>query len=117
MELEWLLVAIVIAVATPAFGQFETVRPVWARIARWLAYLAITGILGATVGRPWTLIWVLGLPVAGAAFHFAWCHKHGINPITGEPRDRYEQLRARRQTGTSPELTQPTQSTRPTQST
>jgi hypothetical protein len=91
-----LLSAVIIAVLTPAFGHFETVRPTWTRIVRWLAYLAVTGILGATVGRPLTLIWVLGLPAIGAAFHVAWCLRHGINPLTAEPRDRYEELRRHR---------------------
>jgi len=49
---EWLTAAVL----TPAFGQFQTVRPLGARIGRWLAYLAITGLLGATVGRPWTFL-------------------------------------------------------------
>jgi hypothetical protein len=107
---EWLLSALLIAIATPAFGHFETVRPTWTRILRWLAYLAVTGVLGVTVGRPWTLIWVLGvtvgrpwtliwvlgLPAVGAVFHVTWCLRHQINPLTAEPRDRYEQLRRRR---------------------
>ena len=93
---EWLASALVIAIASPAFGHFETVRPLWTRIARWLAYLAVTGILGATVGRPWTFVWIAGLPALGATFHVTWCLRHGINPLTAEPRDRYEQLRARR---------------------
>jgi hypothetical protein len=93
---EWLISALIIAIASPAFGHFATVRPTWSRIARWLAYLGITGILGATVGRPWTLLWVLGLPLLGAAFQSVWCLKNGIHPFTAEPRDRYEQLRLRR---------------------
>ena len=95
MALEWLLSAVVIAIATPVFRHFETVRPAWMRIVRWLAYLAITGLLGATVGRLWTLVWVIGLPAAGGVFHLAWCLRHGINPMTADPRDRHEQLRAR----------------------
>jgi hypothetical protein len=93
---EWLLSAVIIAIATPVFGHFETVRPTWARILRWLAYLAVTGILGLTVGRPWTLAWVVGLPLVGAVFHISWCLRHGINPLTAEPRDRYEELRGQR---------------------
>jgi hypothetical protein len=95
MAVEWLTAAIVVAVLSPAFGHFETVRPTWTRIARWLAYLTIAGILGATAGRPWTLVWILGLPTAGLVFHVAWCRRHGIDPLTAEPRDRYEQLRQR----------------------
>jgi hypothetical protein len=94
MAAEWLLSAVIIAIATPAFGHFEMVRPTWTRIVRWLAYLAVTGVLGATVGRPWTLIWVLGLPTVGAVFHVS-CLRHGINPLTAEPRVRYEELRRR----------------------
>jgi hypothetical protein len=96
LSTEWLVSALIVAVATPAFGHFETVRPLWTRIARWLVYLGITGLLGVTVGRPWTFVWIFGLPLLGATFHVAWCLRHGINPLTAEPRDRYEQLRARR---------------------
>ena len=96
MATEWLLSAVIIAIATPVFGHFETVRPTWARILRWLAYLAVTGILGLTVGRPWTLAWVVGLPLVGAVFHISLCLRHGINPLTAEPRDRYEELRGQR---------------------
>jgi hypothetical protein len=94
LGLEWLISAVIIAVCSPAFGHFETVRPLWTRIARWLVYLAVTGVLGVTVGRPWTFIWVFGLPLAGAVVHLVWCLRHGINPWTAQPRDRYEQLRA-----------------------
>jgi hypothetical protein len=38
VALEWLLSAVIIGVASPAFGHFETVRPLWTRIVRWLAY-------------------------------------------------------------------------------
>jgi hypothetical protein len=58
-------------------------------------FLAVTGLIGVLVGRPWTFVWILGLPVIGAVFHLIWCRRHGINPLTAEPRDRYEQLRRR----------------------
>jgi hypothetical protein len=88
MAAEWLISALLIAICSPAFGHFETVRPVWTHIARWLAYLGVTGLHGATVGRPWTLLWILGLPLLGATFDVAWCLKHGIHPLTAEPRER-----------------------------
>jgi len=62
-------------------GHVETIRPLWTRIVRWLANLAITDLLGVTVGRPWTVLRILGLPLAGATFHLAWCLKHGIHPL------------------------------------
>jgi hypothetical protein len=78
-------------VRTTGCGHLETVRPGWARLTRWLAYLAVTGLIGATAGRPWTFIRIVGLPILGAAFHVIWCRRHGIHPLTAEPRDRYEQ--------------------------
>jgi len=109
LALEWLISAVIIGVASPAFGHFETVRPLWTRIVRWLVYLAVTGILGATVGRPWTFIWILGLPLAGATFHVVWCLKNSIHPFTAEPRDRYEELRRRPgRSGSDPATESPT---------
>ena len=96
MAAEWLTCAVIIAVASPAFGHFETVRPLWTRVARWLVYLAVTAVIGATAGRLYTFLWILGLPALGATFHLIWCLRHGINPLTAEPRERYEQLRQRR---------------------
>jgi hypothetical protein len=93
MAAEWLTAAIVIGVLSPSFGHFETVRPLWTRVARWMVYLAITGALGLTVGRPWTFVWLLGLPLTGATFHLVWCLRNGINPLTAEPREKYERLR------------------------
>jgi hypothetical protein len=90
MAAGWLTSAILIAVLTTGFGHFETVRPWWRRIIRWLPYLAITGLIGATARRPWTFLWIIGLPVLGAAFHVAWCRRNGIHPLTAEPRDCYE---------------------------
>jgi hypothetical protein len=43
---EWLLSAVIIAIATPVFGHFESVRPTWGALARWLAYLAVTAFSG-----------------------------------------------------------------------
>jgi hypothetical protein len=49
---EWLSCAIIIAVCSPAFGHFETVRPLWTSVLRWLVHLAITAVIGVTLGRP-----------------------------------------------------------------
>ncbi len=35
----------------------------------------------------------LGLPGVGLAFHLWWCRKHGIDPLTAEPKERYYELR------------------------
>jgi len=32
-------------------------------------------------------------PGLGLAFHLWWCKKHGINPLTAEPKECYYELR------------------------
>jgi hypothetical protein len=31
--------------------------------------------------------------MVGAVFHVWWCRRHGINPLTAEPKEEYYQLR------------------------
>jgi hypothetical protein len=57
------------------------------------AVLAVTALLSRGPGRPWTFAWIIGLPGVGLAFHLWWCKKHGINPLTAEPKERYYELR------------------------
>ena len=35
-------------------------------LARWLAYLAVTALLGLLAEQPWTFVWIVGLPAIGA---------------------------------------------------
>lgn len=93
MSLEWFLAATVTALGTTLYGQFEAGSSKQRRLLRWGMYYAITALLGRTAGRPWTLGWVMGLPLVGATFHVWWCRKNGINPLTAEPKDRYYRLR------------------------
>jgi hypothetical protein len=41
--------------------------------------------------------WALLVPALGAAVgvsaHFAWCRRHGIDPVRATPRRRYYELR------------------------
>ena len=81
------------ALGSTAFGQFEAGAATQRRLLRWGMFYAVTALLGRTAGRPWTFAWIAGLPMTGAPFHLWWCRKHGINPLTAEPKDRYYQLR------------------------
>jgi hypothetical protein len=50
-------------------------------------------LLSKTAGRPWTFAYIFGLPAVGAIFHVWWCLRHGINPLTAEPKEEYYRLR------------------------
>jgi hypothetical protein len=67
--------------------------PVWKRLSKWAFYFGVTALLSRGPGRPWTFAWIFGLPGVGLAFHLWWCKKHGVNPLTAEPKERYYDLR------------------------
>ena len=90
---EWFFSAAVVATGSTLFGRFEGGTPKWRRLSRWVSYLGVVALLSKTAGRPWTFVWIFGLPGVGAVFHFLWCWRHGINPITTEPKDEYYRLR------------------------
>jgi hypothetical protein len=75
------------------FGHFEEETSKWRRLSKWATYLGTVALLSKTAGRPWTFVWIFGGPAFGAGFHFWWCRRHGINPITAEPKDKYYELR------------------------
>jgi hypothetical protein len=82
----------IFAVGNIFFGHFEQHRSPWRRVAKMVVVLGITLALSSTVGRLWGLGW-LSLPLAAAAYvHLRWLPRHGINGVTGEPRNRYMAL-------------------------
>lgn len=95
----WFETAVVLgifAVGNILFGHFEQHRPPLRRLAKVALFLGITLALSSTVGRAWGLGW-LALPLAAAAYvHLRWLPRHGINGLTGEPREKYLALLAER---------------------
>jgi hypothetical protein len=85
-SLEWICAAVVVAAGSTLFGHFEEGTPEVRRLSRWVGYLGMVALLSRTVGRPWTSAYIFGLPALGAVFHLQWCLRHGINPLTAEPK-------------------------------
>jgi hypothetical protein len=92
-DLEWFVSAVLAATGITVFGHFEEKTPGWRRLSKWAFYFGGTALLSRGPGRPWTFVWILGLPSVGLAFHLWWCREHGIDPLTAEPRERYYELR------------------------
>jgi hypothetical protein len=92
----WMELAIlfgIFAVGNIVFGHFEANTPIWRRLLKIASFVGVTALIYMTLGRPWSLIW-LALPVAAAIYvHGIWLPRHGVNGLTGEPRDKYYQLR------------------------
>jgi hypothetical protein len=90
------LVTSLFAAGTICFGRFEEYRPRWRRLLKLVLVTAVFVAVSRTAGRGWALA-LLSLPLGAAAWvHLVWLPRHGINGWTGEPRDRYLALVARR---------------------
>ena len=92
IELE-LFVLLAFSVIGPGiFARFEIETPAWRKILKWSVIIAVTLGLYAAVGH-WALLIPLGMATVGTTFHFAWCQKHGIDPIRATPKRKYYELR------------------------
>ena len=92
----WFEVAIlttIFAIGNILFGHFEEHTPKWRRILKILLFIGLTILLTETVGRGWFYVMLLVLLAAGFIIHGWWLPKHGINGWTGEPKEKYYQLR------------------------
>ena len=55
--------------------------------------LAFVGLISAAAGLIWGLAPIALLLVTAAVVRLWWLPRHGINGFTGEPRDKYYELR------------------------
>lgn len=92
-RLEWLVATALAAAGTTVFGRFEEKTPAWRGVAKWTFYFGVMELLSRGPGRPWTFYWIFDLPGVGLAFHFWWCRKHGIDPLSAKSKEHYDELR------------------------
>lgn len=92
----WFEVAIVstiTAVGSMLFSHFEEQTPKWRKIAKLLFFIVITTSISATVGRVWSFGFLGATILAVLYIHLIWLPRKGINGWTGEPKDKYYELR------------------------
>ncbi|WP_102124748.1 hypothetical protein [Deinococcus planocerae] len=73
-------------IASFVFRRFARGVPVWKRAAKWAVYLGVGGLVTLQVGRPWSLVWIWGVPALAVALHVFGCARLGLHPLTAEPR-------------------------------
>ena len=98
----WFDAAVVLgifAVGNIVFGHLEAHRPTWQRLSKVALILGAVLGLSATVGRLWSFGLLTAMFLAAVYVHAWWLPKHGVNGLTGEPRDRYLELVARKGAG------------------
>lgn len=85
------------------FGHFEEHKPKWRRLLKLVLVLGIVLTVSATVGRIWAYT-LLTIPLLGAAYiHLRWLPARGVNGWTGEPKERYLELVAKKRGALDPE--------------
>lgn len=93
MFFDLFLAATLYALGAMVFGPFEERTPLLKRLVKLGMYLGVTALLAATVGHPWSLLWIFGMMGVGLTFHIWWTTSHGIAILRPEPRDKYYALR------------------------
>ncbi|HZR22299.1 MAG TPA: hypothetical protein VFA59_01850 [Vicinamibacterales bacterium] len=80
-------------VGTILFGHFEERTAKWRRMLKFFVIVGGTALLDRFAGRGWAWAFILGGLMLGLTVHFVYLRRHGINPWTAEPRDKYYALR------------------------
>ena len=86
-------VSAIFAVGNIVFGHFEAGTPKWRRVLKFLMVTAITGWIASVGGHAWAAAFVATIAAMGLSAHFVYLRRHGIDPWTAEPRDKYYALR------------------------
>lgn len=96
LETLWFEVAVVstlVALGHIFFGHFEERTPKWRKVVKLFLFIGIVTALSAFLGRVWAFGF-LGLASLGVLYvHAIWLPSKGINGWTGEPKEKYYELR------------------------
>lgn len=92
----WFEVAVVCgltAIGTILLGRFEEGTPKWRRVLKVFFFCGLSVLISATAGRMWFFVFLGVLGTLVLLVHAWWLPRHGVHGWTGEPRERYYQLR------------------------
>jgi fatty acid desaturase len=88
------ITAIIFAIGNILFGHFEERTPKWRRVTKVVLVLGMVAALSARFGWAWGLFPIALMLVGFFVVHLWWLpHRHGINGLTAEPKDRYYEFR------------------------
>jgi hypothetical protein len=87
------LVSSLVAVGSILLGHFEEGVPKWQRLFKFVRALTLFVVVSATLGSVWVYGLLALLLSSVVVVHLWWLPKHGINGWTGEPKEKYYELR------------------------
>ena len=73
------------------FGHFNTLFSPLRRLRKNVILLLAMAALSYFFGH-WSLLFLVVILLGGGIYHWQWCLKYGIDPITSEPREKFESL-------------------------
>lgn len=92
IELELAVLLVLAVVGQSLFARFEIETPAWRKIVKWFVLVGLTLGIYRFAGH-WALLFPLAMAMTGTTFHFIWCRRNGIDPVTATPARKYYQLR------------------------
>jgi uncharacterized membrane protein len=90
------ITAIIFALGNILFGHFEERKPKWKRVAKVVVVLGVVAAISAVAGPAWGLAPVGLLLIVAGVVHLWWLPRHGINGLTGEPKEKFYELMGRK---------------------
>jgi small-conductance mechanosensitive channel len=87
------IVATIFAVGNILFGHFEEGTPKWRRVLKLFLVMGLAVAVSAHLGRVWFWVFLLAMLLPAVYIHVWWLPSKGVNGWTGEPKERYYELR------------------------
>ena len=90
---ELAIISTMVVIGTILFGHFEERTPKWRRLLKFVTYTTLLCLISYYFGITWFYI-ILGIMLFFVIIvHAWWLPKKGINGLTGEPKEKYYELR------------------------
>ncbi|MGV9868168.1 hypothetical protein [Rhodococcus koreensis] len=92
----WFEIAVICgitAAGTIVWGHWEEHTPKWRRIGKMVVFCGLSVLVSSTAGRFWFFVLLGALAMIVLLVHAWWLPRKGINGWTGEPREKYYDLR------------------------
>jgi bacteriorhodopsin len=93
MWFEIAVIAILLLFGHIAFGHFEEKTPRWRKLLKAVLTIAVFSLISYFFGSFWFWIALIIALIPPLVIHVWWLPKQGINGWTGEPKDKYYELR------------------------
>lgn len=93
MWFEIAIVALLLLVGQITFARFEEKTPRWRILLKHALGILLFVAVAYFFGRFWFYISLVAALIPVTIIHAWWLPKHGVNGWTGEPKEKYYELR------------------------